>query len=370
MNLGRNYKLKVYIATFTQYENYGSRLQNFALCYILKKIGAQPISLLVTSKKEYIKNYIKSLLLKFPLITANQLKWYNEKKKQKVFNNFKKELNLLKISYHELCLLNFNDAKAIVGSDQVWSPAHLKNNPCDINLFFLRFISKDKRIAYAPSLGIDNIPEDMTTIYKNYISDFKNLSVREFFGQELIKNLTNLDVAIMPDPVFLLTREEWANITNTDNACIMMKEKYILVYFLSEQSPETWSDILKYAEKNSLKLIVITGNKYNKDSLIVPPDMFVKLFNNADKVFTDSFHGAAFSIMFKVPFIVFYRSDVKQFSRIETLLNKYSFNAVYKNSYDFDTIFDNEEFDISELIIRKERAEGIKYLKKAVLNGE
>lgn len=360
--------MKVYIATFTQYENYGSRLQNFALCYILRKIGAEPISLLVTSKKEYIKNYIKSLLLKLPLITDNQLKWYNEKKKQKVFDNFKKELNLLKISYRELCLLNFNDAKAIVGSDQVWSPAHLKNNLQDINLFFLRFISKDKRIAYAPSLGINDIPKDMIKIYKKYITDFKNLSVREFSGQKLIKNLTNLDVVIMPDPVFLLTREEWINITNTDDM-YMMKENYILVYFLSEQSQKTWIDILKYAENNGLKMIVITGNKYNKNSLIVPPDMFIKLLNNADKVFTDSFHGVAFSIIFKVPFIVFYRSDVKQFSRIETLLNKYSLNAVYKNNCDFDSIFDNEKFDISELVVSKERIQGIKYLKKSILNG-
>lgn len=311
--------MKVYIATYYKYNNYGTRLQNFALCQVLKQYHCEPKTIYLKSLKEKRNNILKNILVRLPVKSNKREIWINDLKKEKKFREFNKNLNFLNISYKKLCKTDFSNAIAIAGSDQIWSPAHLEKNPEDLKLFFLQFIQREKRYAYAPSFGVSSLSEKESELYKENLNEFNEITVREEAGQKIIKNTINKNVLLMPDPVFLLSKEEWKNFCSTEQ----INNNYVVTYFLGEMNNSLEEKIRRYAEKNKCKVYNISGNKFSKNSILASPLEFVNLIANANAVFTDSFHATAFSLIMETPFLVFKRSDVKQFSRIETLLNKY-----------------------------------------------
>ena len=69
------------------------------------------------------------------------------------------------------------------GSDQIWNPKIFPDGRFD-PVFFGAF-SDRRRIAYAPSFGIPQIPEGMEDELREYLDHFSHLSVREGQGREL-----------------------------------------------------------------------------------------------------------------------------------------------------------------------------------------
>lgn len=361
--------MKVFIATYNQYDNYGSRLQNFALCQVLNALGTQPMTLEICSSKDRIIRYVKDIFALLPVICDKQRLWINDKKKRIIFSDFNKRLNLQTMNYDDLYNLDFANAIAIAGSDQIWSPIHIAKKRREAELYFLRFAPQEKRFAYAPSFGMKVIPDTLMEMYRKYITEFQTLSVRENIGQKIIKDMTDLEVPVLPDPTFLLSKNEWMLAIYASQMNISASQ-YILTYFLSEQNKCLWNCIKRYAERKKLKIICVSGNKYHKEDIRPAPDQFINLINNAEAVFTDSFHGAVFSTIMQTPFVVFRRSDVDQISRIDTLLKKYKLTVAFLEAQepncDFDMIFEKENFVQVEKIVAEERQKGTAYLKKII----
>lgn len=362
-------KLRVFIVTYSQYDNYGSRLQNFALCKVLYALGSEPVTLAVSDRRDKFIDYVKDIFSLLPTICNKQRVWKNEKKKRQIFADFNKKLALQAITYDDLYNLDFTNTIAIAGSDQIWSPTHIARRKKDAELYFLRFAPKDKRFAYAPSFGVESISDKLTEMYKEYISEFKSVSVREITGQKIIKKFVDVYVPVLPDPTFLLSKKEWIKLTNKSEVP-KTDSKYILTYFLSKQNESLWTCINKYAAKKNFKVICISGNKYRIDDIIPTPDSFINLINDATAVFTDSFHGSVFSILMQTPFVVCKRSDVNQFSRIEMLLKKYKMTVAFwdgeQERRPFDTIFATENFAQTENIVSEEQRKGLEYLKETI----
>mgnify|MGYP002864983020 CR=1 FL=1 len=123
------------------------------------------------------------------------------------------------------------------------------------------------------------------------------ISVRESNVQDtLISN--KLDCKLVADPTLLMTSEFWERLSKRSKS-VRPKKKYALVYF-------AYKGILaaakKYSEENDLDLIVIKDYKKPfcgyKNMKIYDPEDWLSAFYNADIVFTDSYHGVLFSIMF------------------------------------------------------------------------
>ena len=330
--------MKCYIGTYYKYDNYGTRLQNYALSEVLKNQNIIPITIYLdeTSEKEKAKKMIKKILLSLPVISQKQKKLLNINKKEKKFKEFNKKLNLIPYKLSQLENIDFNESFCIAGSDQIWSPTHLINNLNDKHLFFLDFVSKEKRFAYAPSFGVDEIPKELHELYKKSLNDFNKISIREEKGKKIILDLINLDVPVVPDPVFLLTKEEWKKSIN--NIKTHNKKPYILTYFLSKPNDKLMDEIKNVCNINDYNHINISGNHFNDFDIIPAPDEFVKLIDEALFVFTDSFHASAFSIIMETNFAVMKRTDVSQFSRIETLLKKYKAEKCYIDANNRKTV--------------------------------
>lgn len=359
---------KCYIVTYYQYNNYGTRLQNFAMVETMKTMCDDVSTIAVKSlKREFIKMF-KCVILYLPHFTIKQKSWYSEKIKGRKFKEFNKNLHLKNIKYSNLEKLDFSNSIVIAGSDQIWSPKHLSKYPREIHLNFLKFAPSSRRVSYAPSFGVSKIPRDMLDMYVKGLEGFSLLSVRENEGKKIMDNISVTDVEIMPDPVFLLSKEQWSEKLYLD-VNVEKDHGYYLLYFL-DNNQEVINKIKDRAHKAGKKLIIVNGNNRVDSGITATPEEFLKYIKYADIVFTDSFHGSAFSIIFETKFYVFQRSTVKQFSRIQTLLTKYNCESCIVNNIDeiseLNLLGLKEYEEISKIKVL-EKKKGMEYLYKAVL---
>ncbi len=266
----------------------------------------------------------------------------------------------------EFSLISDTDAKIIenefsyfvVGSDQVWNPDYTKCSP----IYFLRFTNKNKRIAYAPSFSVSEIPDKSIDKYKNWISDFKYLSVREEDGARLIKELTGINAPVLVDPTMLLTSDQWKLIAN--KASNKPNNEYIVTYFLGGVDETQQTEYSSFAKINNYSMINL-GDIKDKETYETGPSEFIDYIKDASLILTDSFHGVVFSILFKRPFVVYKRRGKEQmYARIETLLDTFSLkDREYKN-ISFDKSIFQIDFEHVDDVLKKERQRSFNFLKK------
>ncbi|MEG0180320.1 MAG: polysaccharide pyruvyl transferase family protein [Romboutsia sp.] len=335
------------IVTICDNSNYGNRLQNYALYKAVSNLGLDSVTLWDYSEnilKKQIKLVIKKIL---------GMKNLNHRKNVsfEIFTN--KNISNKYVNLDNLKEINNEFDYFIVGSDQIWNYdfGHAKDKD------FLKFADYNKTISYAPSFGISNIDEEWKDRICSGINHIKHLSVRENQGAEIIKELTKRESEVVLDPTLLLSKEEWGEIQKKPKK--MIKEKYILTYFLGEKSEQLKHEIKKIEEEKNLKVINMNDIE-EKNFYACGPSEFLYLFNHAEIVLTDSFHACVFSMIFNKPFYVFDRNTkgMKSMnSRLDTLLSTFEqedrkvnslegirdvFSCDYKKSYEILKIKQNE----------------------------
>lgn len=292
--------MKIGIITYHFAQNYGSVLQCYALQEYLKNIGySVEIINFVSDKQEInnslsngLKGKIRSLLF-FPINKKRKIK-YNK------FLSFRKEylLETKKVS-------NLKDLKKLVdlkkydyiisGSDQVFNP---NINDFDLSFVF-PFETSAKKIAYAASLG--NAKEKELKILKKYLIDFNKISLRESGDKDVFEESTGLETDIVCDPVFLLSKNKWIEILNHIEDNYKINGRYLLCYFIHKDYMRKSIKVAKkIAKEKKLKIIFINAgynfNSLKRDTIVdCGPCDFLKLFQNAEYICTDSFHGTSFS---------------------------------------------------------------------------
>lgn len=366
--------MKIAIITLNQNDNYGNRLQNYALQeYLLNEIKINKIETIwydpqytYISKveaftwKTWIKyfinwknqrTYLKKLYLKDNIRMYNIGKFTN---KISTKFDFKIKDNL-GVEYDYF----------IVGSDQVWNPNFWSKKDNHANIRFLKFVPKEKRIAYAASIAIPEIPKDKEKIFKDGLNEMKAISVREKTGADLVKNLTGREVPVVVDPTILLSKEEWQKIEMVPEW--YNGEKYILTYFLGNPSPI----IKNIAKKNNWKIYNLM-DKNDFDLYTSRVEEFVYLIDHAQLVATDSFHACVFSILMNTPFLVVNRQQkgvADMTSRIDTLMELFGYQDRYivngKCELSDKEIL-NMDFSRVKAIQERERKRSKDFLEKAL----
>lgn len=347
---------KIGIITFHAADNYGAVLQAYALQTYLSTqgncaeiidfvpYGVEKANLpLFVNDKKLIKRLIKQVL-----ILPN---YFKLKRKNSKFAEFRKDYFKLSRKFRtadEIRGAELDYDICITGSDQVFNPL-IQNS----DIYYLDFCNKSSKIAYAPSFGIKDFTKVKEST-KKLIKEFKHMSCREADGAEFLSEVTGNAVPIVSDPVFLLTPEEWSKITTKPRT-----DRYILVYDLNGGKP-----LVEIANKikteTGLPVICITANKYANikykvDELLVScgPLEFISYIQHAEYVVTDSFHGTAFSTLFRRKFISFVALKHAA-SRIQSLLKKLGIeNRIFYNAKEFDikkVIFKEYDKELEELV--------------------
>jgi hypothetical protein len=248
----------------------------------------------------------------------------------------------------------------ITGSDQVWNPYYSLEH----EKYFLQFAPKEKRIAYAPSFGVSEIPEDKKEIYKQWLNEIPHLSIRENEGAKIIKELTGKDAPVLVDPTLLLTKQEWLEISKEHEN--KPKSKYLLTYFLGDIPTKRKKLIKNIAKKYNLKIVRLADLK-DKKTYTADPSEFIDYINSAEIFLTDSFHGTVFSILMGTPFYIFQRLGGKSmYSRINTLLEMTHFKNREEKDINLNRNLLDIDFSHVEDILNKERKKSVDFLKNAL----
>ena len=360
--------MKVGILTITNGENYGNRLQNYAVQYVLESLGCEVETIRNTTEQRKISKIKDKLNIISPIynvIGIKKIQLLNRLLRAYRFNEFTK-----KYIHKSKFIINKNlipiDIKSyydyfVCGSDQIWNPKFYFNSEID----FLTFASPEQRIAYAPSFGIDEIPKEKVDEYKKLINGIRCLSVREKSGAKIIKTLTGREAEVLIDPTLMLTKKEWLKISSKPK--INLNERYMLIYFLGILSEETKEDIKNISKENGLKIINLLDVS-NKESSFFNPEEFIYLINNAELMCTDSFHGVAFSILMNTNFLVFLRkgASYSMNSRMENILELFNMkDRIYEECKDKESFF-NMNFNKVEKILDRERKKALEYLKTSL----
>lgn len=341
--------MKIGILThYYQSMNYGGMLQAYALATFLRKKGydAQQVSYRFSSepflppqpeKREVPKvgNPLSRLVqrgfrsLNYRLIEKPRQEFYEAYKKKEMsaraeaFAVFQKQvphsLEVYDTSNIENCAQHYD--ALIAGSDQVWNFDWF--NPA----FFLDFPGADvAKIAYAASAGKQNFSQEEILYLKKTLPDFKAISAREADLVPVINQIMNSDAAVQTvDPTLLLSAEDWEEIASPR----LLEDKYVFCYFLYNDSSLA-AVARKFARRHKLSIATIpfAAIEYNEQDIKfgdyrfdgADPSDFLSLIQNAEYVFTDSFHATVFSLLFGKEFVAFPRGDAKGMgSRLATL---------------------------------------------------
>lgn len=373
---------KIAVVNRTNLKNYGSVLQVYALCEAINNLGYE--TEVIWERGNLSKNWdirpkkIAQTLYKLLLNPNLFLSTFKTTKavkgtvisleKVSKFDKFVQEhFTRLFFSNKELVQIAKTDkySKFVCGSDQIWSSTTLYVDP----LMYLRFSPAEKRVAYAPSLGRDYIPNYNRRIMRKYISDIPYVSVREEVGQRLIKELTGRDVPVVLDPTLLLTKCDWEKLRNPEK-----RNDYVLCYFLNETSEDVVNRIVSLCEKNN-KMIINIGCPIAQSGKVeivnenAGPSEFLGLVENAEMIFTDSYHGMLFSIIYQRPFWSIARNygEFDQSSRQKTVLSMLKLENRYIDRNNLENIsVESIDYNAVNEVLLQKRECSIDYLDKAL----
>ena len=363
------------------FDNFGCIVQNYALEKVLCKYGT--VDTLFDNEKEYIdKRYHFEWNLK------NIIKFIINRAGVRCFFTSKKFLfevaravrgrdfcsKYMNIRYN----VDFDTVDSeydyfVVGSDQVWNPGlpakgdkYRKRKVSRIK--YLKFASPEKRIAYAASIAQPDIPPALRDSFKESIDEMAHIAVREYEGAELIKKYTGRDVDVVLDPTMLLSSDDWSKIENKPY-WLDHDEKYLFTYFLGERIDDV---VNKVASNRKLRVINMLDLD-NFEHYTTSPEEWIYLIHHAELIYTDSFHGTVFSILFKRPFVVCDRIGKGIYSqmnsRINTLLKQFNLTSRYgtsSNSYEIDDPYNIDYGDVDS-VLKIKRQEAYDYLNASIL---
>jgi len=350
---------KIGIITIIDNDNYGNRLQNYAVQSFLEKLGTFPTTIKNKGRTNKIENKLKSELKKIKNIMYS-LKISDTKRLNK-FKKFNKNIRITRKLYTPNDNLDHKYDYFICGSDQIWKPTYERGRDMD----FLNFAQDKKRISFSASFGISELPDLNKKFYKKSLEKFNYISVREDAGKKIVEDLTNRsDVEVLVDPTMLLTADEWDKVAKKPEQ--LKTDRYILNYFLGELSEKRKCEINRIAKENDCEVINILDK--NSSFYCTGPSEFLYLERNAFLICTDSFHSSVFAILYNRPFVVFNREGktVSMNSRIETLINKFKLKNREYNEKNITKENLNHDYTEAYKILEDERKKSENFLKKAL----
>ena len=356
------------IVTIIDYYNFGNRLQNYAVSYLLNdRFHCKAITLEgynhpwnEGSFKTIAKEKLALQLCRFTSFAIEHLnpkmvRWFN-------FSDWsRKWIPRTRFYSCEKLPGQLNDQfdLFVAGSDQIWNYRIKNLRLCD---FLLTFADEKKRIALSASFGVDEIPEEQETVYKKSLAEFAHISVREETGAKIIKSLIGKDVPVLIDPVMMLSEEEWRRVEIPP--LVDVSKPYILKYFLGEKD----NSVDKWAEDNGY-VIYEMMNENNRRLYSAGPGEFLYLIRHATLVCSDSFHCLAMAILFAIPFIAYERQGTENYmgSRLETLLNRFSLQDRWNATLNSEDYLKCDFSDVNSCL-ESERKEFLKYLSGIIEN--
>lgn len=381
--------------------NYGTKLQSYALCKAIKSFGLvepEVINLkgswhgknVRISRKKQLFDVLKTYKLKsFKKIFDFVRFGYQYKKIRENADAYKGDVQRQEYLYAEFDkhipyskeVYTLEDVRAgkllsnfdmfIVGSDQVWNGPRVG---C-LDVYMCDFLhQKRSALSYAASFAIDAIPENMKDDYTKYIQNMDTLLVREEKGVELCKELGRDDAKHVVDPTMLLEGKDYEELISNPVDSVGTDD-YILVYSLTT-SMKIYEEASKLADKYNCKMVMLKRGahppiastfKNTIDMIAVGPAEFLSLIKYAKCVVTGSYHALQFSLLFHTNFYIYLDDANAENSRLASTLKMFGLdNQLYYESSSLPKKLPQVDFNAVEPIINAKREESLRLLRESI----
>lgn len=324
--------MKIGILTQPLGHNYGGLLQNWALQHVLAKIGYKSYTIIyygesttqrLISDIQSITKYIIKHLVFHPTRDLNSVPWDRKDPLENLRCFLKKNIRKTKViqTLSNQAILKYRFKAIIVGSDQVWRPKYNKR----LEYMFGKFDREDCSVpvvSYAASFGVDKweFTIEQAKMAREQINKFQLVSVREDSAVKLCDKYLNTSAIQVLDPTLLLKSEDYQQLLLSRGGAHKGTGK-IGVYFLDITDAKL--AIVNYICKNIGMEAYYFGVKDLNTNKYCKVEDWIDSFNSCNFLITDSFHGTAFSINFKVPFITITNSK-RGNSRLSSILNVFN----------------------------------------------
>lgn len=323
------------ILTFHRASNYGAVLQAYALQKVISDMGREAV--IVDYRCRAVEEGHRPWGLfkrhKFPIVLLRCLVAI---RKDSLFGAFRRNRLVLSAQMSEDDLKKRGNEYAlfVTGSDQVWNDTFSGMDP----VYMLTFADQNQRYSYACSLGFDSFPEETEQIYRERLAGMQCISVRENKAVDLIGQL-GFPARVDLDPTLLLDRIKWEKLMKAPD----YPEPYILVYTVNEDV-HLLEAARRLSEKTGVKILYL-NNQYKKNRDIArirysTPEEYVGWFAGAEYVFTNSFHGTAFAVIFQKKLKVELETAKKFNVRSRDLLMSCGLQQCVLKNNEEDMIFD------------------------------
>lgn len=366
--------MKIGMITLHESQSLGASLQACALGHALTELDHEPM--IVDYKPDYLTSIYDPLKPGVKNALRRAMFGSSMKEKRENFIRFKEQ-------YHPPMttrILNRDGLRAylhqfdafVCGSDQIWNPPHMHYD----DSFFLSFVPYGvaRRISYAPSIGMDVLSEKDRAFLKKNLQYIDALSVREDSAAALLKELTGRqDIVQVVDPTFLLNADAWRAIQRP--VARKLPDRYLLYYPLSA-NPQADGIIAGVKEKTGLPCLCIGGGLHRPkgaDIMLsdIGPQELLYLYDKADLVVTNSFHGAAFAINYRKKMVIY--RHLERNCRMESMLRLFRIidcqvtDAAECNTRHWEALW-TDGFKAIDSILPIEREKAYGFLREA-LNG-
>lgn len=318
--------MKIGILTFHCAHNYGAMLQTYATQELLRGAGHEvevidyrPAYLtepykwfrLSRIRKKDGSMSLKHVLAEIALLPFRFVRYAG-------FNRFMTSRMLLSEQVSPESFDGNYDA-IVIGSDQVWNIRQTGGRLDDMYLASFPFDKGSRRyIADAVSMEHNLMgPEHKQRLSEAFIN-FDLLTAREEDAVEWLNSFSSRPFKHIQDPVFHIEPKKWKEIASP----VVRKKPYLLVYRMRDHKN---IDVLaeQIAKRKGLDIVEILSDpdasRLFVDEQAVSVEKFLGYFACASFVLTTSFHGTAFSLIFKRQFFSLAFGDGKD-SRVKSLL--------------------------------------------------
>jgi len=359
----------------SNFTNYGSALQSWALSQMIDKFGA---SMGIQSK---LIDYCPKVLEDCDILNPFKRMWDTDEESRRMVEltmpaikeNYKKFENFFTNRFRRTKRKytddNFNDvvndegiSGFVCGSDTIFCINEFKGF---VEGYYANFdCMRGKSVSYAASFGDPRFTEQDYLTLNERLQNFKALGIRENNMFPYVKDHVNVRVERTIDPTLLAEASLYESLI----AEPQMEEKYILLYSRRyNKSMEQYAE--KMANEKGLKLVEISIRAINAEKGHIMRydagvEEFLSLVKHAECVITNSFHGVIFAVQLRTPFYCFSREQGD--TKIGEILDLFGL----KNHIMVDgteAVPDKIDFDDVHSRIAEARKESEDYLKYALI---
>ncbi|NLT69057.1 MAG: polysaccharide pyruvyl transferase family protein [Acidobacteria bacterium] len=320
--------MNVGILTFHWAYNYGSLLQAYCLCKVVRNLGHNVQIIDWAPPGNYVHWWQQWGVRYGRQLPARALRRVRSDRFKRRNLSFTKRC----ASVQDLVRVAGDQDAVIVGSDQLWN-FHIV--PAAGTAYFLDFVQspRGRRISYAACFGDRQQPQNALTLAGPLLRRFDSLSVRDEMSAELVYELSGRSPSIVLDPTLL---DDFSGLLRDRP----FKQDYIAAYFISRDHISLGARIMRSMKERLGIPVIVIGDAHavtaeHRSVLSAGPLEWLTLLRNAAFICTDSFHGTVAAIKFERPFLTW---QGKRPDRLRSLLAASGLQERLISEYDASVI--------------------------------